>query len=295
MADVFRRRSETADTVPDPRATISIGTTRSFGDATGTRTFDEGHPTAALPDGPPDASIADLTPAESPEGFRILREIARGGMGGILAAHDLAASTAKSPSRCFCPGRPRRTALCGSLRESGITAQLPHPGIPPVYAMGTLANGRPFLAMKLIRGRTLADDLAARSTPAEDLSRFLQIFKNRCVRPSALPSQGVIHRDLQAGAGDIMVGEIRRGAGHGLGLVQTRGRCGGTDRGIGRPGGWRELDAGEAVMGTPAYMAAEQARATSPCGRSGRRVRIGHLCGCSPDSGRSWASPRTRC
>lgn len=45
--------------------------------------------------------------------------------------------------------------------ESKVTAQLPHPGVPPVYALGELADGRPFLAMKLIQGRTLADELKA--------------------------------------------------------------------------------------------------------------------------------------
>ena len=43
------------------------------------------------------------------------------------------------------------------VKESKITAKLPHPGIPPVYALGMLADGSPYLAMKLVRGRTLAD------------------------------------------------------------------------------------------------------------------------------------------
>ena len=43
------------------------------------------------------------------------------------------------------------------LEEAKVTAQLQHPGVPPVYEAGELPDGRPFLAMKLIKGRTLAD------------------------------------------------------------------------------------------------------------------------------------------
>ena len=53
------------------------------------------------------------------------------------------------------------------LDEARITGQLQHPGIPPVHELGTLPDGRPFLAMKLIKGRTLAD-LLADADPAAD-------------------------------------------------------------------------------------------------------------------------------
>ena len=52
------------------------------------------------------------------------------------------------------------------VRESKITARLPHPGIPPVYILVELADGSPFLAMKLITGHTLVDEMKTAGRPA---------------------------------------------------------------------------------------------------------------------------------
>src|SRR5262245_24820395 len=84
-------------------------------------------------------------------GYRVLREIARGGMGRVVAAHELALGRDVAV-KVLLPG-----ADAGRfVRESKITARLPHPGIPPVHTLGTLADGSPFLAMKLVAGETLA-------------------------------------------------------------------------------------------------------------------------------------------
>ncbi len=85
------------------------------------------------------------------------------------------------------------------VRESKITARLPHPGIPPVYALGTLADGSPFLAMKLIAGRTLADEMKNADQP-----RLLQAFLQVCQTVGFAHSRGIIHRDLKPA--NVMVG-----------------------------------------------------------------------------------------
>jgi tetratricopeptide (TPR) repeat protein len=87
--------------------------------------------------------------------------------------------------------------------ESRLTAKLPHPGIPPVYALGTLSDGRPFLAMKLIGGRTLAAELAA-ANRGSDLPRLLSAFEQICQTVGFAHSRGIIHRDLKPG--NVMVG-----------------------------------------------------------------------------------------
>jgi serine/threonine protein kinase len=58
---------------------------------------------------------------------------------------------------------PHSVAAKRFLDEARITARLQHPAIPPVHHIGALLDGRPFLAMKLIKGKTLADQLARRS------------------------------------------------------------------------------------------------------------------------------------
>src|SRR5437773_7421722 len=81
--------------------------------------------------------------------------------------------------------------------EARVTGQLQHPGIPPVHDLGTLPDGRPFLAMKLIKGRTLAELLKERPGPSHDLPRFVQAFEQVCQTVAYAHSRGVVHRDLK--------------------------------------------------------------------------------------------------
>jgi serine/threonine protein kinase len=127
-------------------------------------------------------------------GYQVLHEIARGGMGRVLAAYDISLDR-EVALKVLLPGAdPDRF-----VRESKITARLPHPGIPPVHALGTLADGSPFLAMKLIAGRTLAEEMKTGDRP-----RLLQAFTQVCQAVGFAHSRGVIHRDLKPA--NVMVG-----------------------------------------------------------------------------------------
>ena len=110
------------------------------------------------------ATAPDGTPIVP--GFDIEREIARGGMGAVYAARDRALGR-EVAVKVMLPGM----RVAEFEREPRIAARLPHPGVPPVHALGTLADGRPFLAMKLIKGDTL--DALLRAAP--DRARFVKI------------------------------------------------------------------------------------------------------------------------
>jgi serine/threonine protein kinase len=88
--------------------------------------------------------------------------------------------------------------------ESAITGQLQHPGIPPAYDLGTLPNGQPFLAMKLVKGDTLRDLLKHRQSPADGLGRFIAIFEQVCHAVGYAHARGIVHRDLKPS--NVMVG-----------------------------------------------------------------------------------------
>ena len=227
----------------------------------------------------PESMDATLVPIPGPEptipqsapetvlvpGYRVLHEIARGGMGCVLAARDLALDRDVA-LKILLPG----ASADRFIRESKITARLPHPGIPPVHALGTLANGSPFLAMKLIVGQTLAVELKTTNQP-----RLLQVFAQVCQAVGFAHSRGVIHRDLKPA--NVMVGAFGEVQVMDWGLARDLPH-GNQPRKSSLPttavsGDQFDLSTivqdGEstdgrtqagAVMGTPSYMAPEQAR-----------------------------------
>src|SRR5688500_13693377 len=122
---------------------------------------------------PEDRSTAALRGDDSISipGYLITGKIAEGGMGRVYAARDLTLDREVAIKTLRARADAERFVV-----ESKITARLPHPGIPPAHALGTLADGTPYLVMKLIRGRTLWELLDERPSPAHELPRFVQIF-----------------------------------------------------------------------------------------------------------------------
>jgi eukaryotic-like serine/threonine-protein kinase len=202
--------------------------------------------------------------------YQLLGEIARGGMGAVLKVRDpdlgrdLAIKVLLMKHR-DCPELARRF-----IEEAQIGGQLEHPGIVPVYELGQFEDHRPYFAMKLVEGRTLAALLGARENAAQDLPRLLDIFEKVCQTMAYAHARGVIHRDLKPS--NVMVGNFGEIQVMDWGLAKVMSRGGradvqptdserksvlirtartGSDAGISRVG---------SVFGTPAYMAPEQAR-----------------------------------
>jgi serine/threonine protein kinase len=136
--------------------------------------------------------------------YEIEGEIDRGGMGLILRGRDpsLGRELAFKVIRGSLKDRP--AAVQRFVAEAQITGQLQHPGIPPVHELGRCQDGRPYFSMKLIKGHTLEKLLGERSSPTQDLPRFLKIFEQICQTVAYAHSRGVVHRDLKPL--NIMVG-----------------------------------------------------------------------------------------
>src|SRR6476661_6091231 len=112
--------------------------------------------------------------------YDLTDRIARGGMGIVYRAHDrlLNRTVAVKVMRSRFMDRP--DLLRRFLAEARISGRLQHPGIVPVYEVGTLDDTRPFIAMKLIEGQTLARLLRERPSPDENLFHYLKVFEALC-------------------------------------------------------------------------------------------------------------------
>jgi tetratricopeptide (TPR) repeat protein len=151
-----------------------------------------------------DGVVQTSAPPVSPPGYELLDEIGRGGMGVVYRARDTALDrdvAVKLLSNRYPPDSPAAQRF---LSEARITGQLQHPGIPAVHQVGTFANGRPFLAMKLIKGSTLEALLKQRADPSADRGRLLAIFETVCQAVGYAHAHRVIHRDLKPA--NVMVG-----------------------------------------------------------------------------------------
>ena len=157
------------------------------------------------------------------------------------------------------------------IEEAQIAGQLQHPGIVPIYELGAFGDRRPYFAMKLVKGHTLAEILAKRTSPSDGLPRFLSIFESICQTMAYAHARGVIHRDLKPS--NVMVGSFgevqvmdwglakvlpRGGAVDDASAGQTKDQ--GTVIATARSGSDSDLSQAGSVMGTPSYMAPEQAR-----------------------------------
>jgi serine/threonine protein kinase/lipopolysaccharide biosynthesis regulator YciM len=234
---------------------------------------DEGDPHATRPP-------AAGTPTAAGRRFRILRPHARGGLGEVYLAHDeeLHRDVALKEIQAEYADQPESRARF--LREAEVTGGLEHPGVVPVYGLGSYADGRPYYAMRFIRGDSLKEAIAAFHAaerpgcdPGERALAFrglLGRFVDVCQAVAYAHSRGVLHRDLKPG--NVMLGKYGETLVVDWGLAKPLGRAEAGSEASEAPlvpsagDGPAATQAG-AVIGTPAYMSPEQA--------AGRLDRLG--------------------
>jgi eukaryotic-like serine/threonine-protein kinase len=143
-------------------------------------------------------------PLASADRYQLIAEIARGGMGVVWSAADTTLGREVAVKVLQERFAPDSTGARRFADEARITAQLQHPAIPPVHDYGLMPDGRPFLAMKLIKGRTLDELLRERRNPTTERGRFVAVFEQICQAVAYAHAHQVIHRDLKPS--NIMVG-----------------------------------------------------------------------------------------
>ena len=200
--------------------------------------------------------------------YRLLQEVARGGMGVVYAAQDENLHRRVALKVLEVPGEQGELAN-RLVREARVLALLEHPGIVPVHDVGTLADGRVFYTMKFVEGQRLDQYVALASIPDR-----LRLFLRICEAVAFAHARGVLHRDLKPA--NVMVGPFGEvlvvdwGLAKILDKVHPLGSRDGAadatilDRAAVPRGDDRTevspLTGHGTVMGTPGYMSPEQAR-----------------------------------
>jgi serine/threonine protein kinase len=187
------------------------------------------------------------------ERYVLDREIGRGGMGRVFAGRDLRLGR---PVAIKVLLEPEAAVSARFEREALLAARLQHPGIVPVYDSGFWPTGEPFLVMRLVLGRSLGRAIEEAETLGDRLALLPPVLA--AVDAVAYAhDQGVVHRDLKPS--NVILGAFGEAVVVDWGLAKDL-RAGepapeGAPGGPGPPG---TTQAG-AVLGTPAYMAPEQA------------------------------------
>jgi serine/threonine protein kinase/tetratricopeptide (TPR) repeat protein len=184
--------------------------------------------------------------------YRIERQLGAGGMGVVYAAHDEKLHRAVAVKTIAGVGRDeeRRQRF---WREARLAASVNHPNICQIYEIGDAA-GTLFIAMELLEGTPLSDQL---KQGAMSVDETLRIGRGMLSALSALHARGIVHRDLKPS--NVFLTP------HGVKLL---------DFGVARSTAALDSEAptalthANAVIGTPRYMAPEQAIGDPVDGRS---------------------------
>jgi serine/threonine-protein kinase len=232
---------------------------------------------------PADLPVVTEQRPEQIGGYAIEGELGRGGMGVVLRARDPKFHRPLAIKLLLSKYQGQDQLKQRFLEEAQIMGQLQHPGIPPVHDLGQLPDGRPFLVMKLIKGQTLeellrqqpgttnepaAESSSTLASRAQGLPRWLAIFEHVCQTIAYAHARGIIHRDLKPG--NVMVGAFGEVQVMDWGLAKLVLPATGNSLVEESPPSSTvcTLRASEpeaatqpgTALGTPAYMAPEQAR-----------------------------------
>jgi serine/threonine protein kinase len=211
--------------------------------------------------------------------FRILRPHAEGGLGVVSVARDeeLHREVALKEIKDRYADHPENRARF--LLEAEVTGGLEHPGIVPVYGLGSYADGRPFYAMRFIHGDSLKEAIERFHTGPDGQPRkltraafegsafrgLLGRFVDVCQAVAYAHSRRVLHRDLKPG--NVMLGKYGETLVVDWGLAKPLARPG--DPAPASPADEPSLHPASAsgtgetlpgsVVGTAEYMSPEQA------------------------------------
>jgi serine/threonine protein kinase len=204
---------------------------------------------ASLPTVPPGERTGPYQPAPDAglpavPGYEIRGELGRGGMGVVYQARQMGLDRLVALKVVLAGAHAGPDDLARFRREAEAIARLHHPNVVEIYEVGD-RDGLPYFSMELCGGGSLAQQLAAGPLAPR---RAAQLVETLARAVQAAHDAGVVHRDLKPA--NV--------------LLAADGTPKVTDFGLAkRLDGTTELTATGAIVGTPSYMAPEQASGDS--------------------------------
>jgi serine/threonine-protein kinase len=210
--------------------------------------------------------------------YRVLRLHKEGGLGIVYLARDTEVNRDVALKRLKDANADDPQSRARFVFEAEVTGNLEHPGVVPVYGIGKDADGRPYYAMRFVKGDTLKEavdhlhrdrDLAADSAARQrEFRNLLRRFLTVCETMEYAHSRHIIHRDLKPR--NILLGPDGETLVVDWGLAKVMGRAEGQPPSGAtlRPPSSSEIDptVAGAMLGTLAFMSPEQARGESRIG-----------------------------
>ena len=199
--------------------------------------------------------MTDLIGMTFPNGYRVERLLGQGGMGAVYEARHTVVAKLRVAIKVLLAEYTHHQVVSARFVQEAIAAGgIDHPNIVKVHAISTLPDGRHYIELEFLEGRDLeayVDDRGGRIGEQDALTIFLQT----CRGLNEAHLAGVVHRDLKPPNifitsdpnNDILVKLLD----FGIAKIRTAG--------VQAPNA--HLTGAESVMGTPAYMAPEQALA----------------------------------
>ena len=219
------------------------------------------------------ASLASVASAVTADGrpaaadgmrYEVLRPHARGGLGLLSVARDCELGREVALKEMHADSADDAASRDRFVREAEVTGGLEHPGIVPVYGLGSYADGRPYYAMRFVRGETLQHAIKKlhAGEPGYTLRGLLTRFVAVCNAVAYAHSRGVIHRDLKPA--NVMLGPYGETLVVDWGLAKVIGRSPESKELL---EGTLQISGGDgsqtragSLLGTPHYMSPAQAR-----------------------------------
>ncbi|MFO0548219.1 MAG: serine/threonine-protein kinase [Polyangiaceae bacterium] len=195
-----------------------------------------------------EADEDDLVGRTLAETYAITRIVGEGGMGRVYEARHVRIGGKRFAVKLLHPEYARMPEVLSRFqREAEAAASIESPHVGDVYDVGKTADGRPFIVAEFLEGKELADFFRARGKL--DIQLAVRITRQICKALDAAHAKGIVHRDMKP-ENVFLVGDLQNPSvkviDFGISKVAETGGPSLTKTGM--------------IMGTPSYMAPEQAK-----------------------------------